>query len=256
MIRDSVLFWGSVGLLVLLAFILLPTYERYKNILGQPEPVPQKDPRAAKGWLAPTGMYEDKRIGEDYLANEGFGNWFVWPIRESFQEGDAAFDSVTPENAPLPLPDLPKSTTVTSIPPPSTVMSDKPSGVKTIPSVLPPPPTLPSSPFVNDTISSVGLDKRVINNTIPAPNFDNPFHPSGKGDKYVLKSSLVPCSCAAGQGMSCSQHGGSYPSSVVPGDQDMGGIIGGDDGIRKPFSVAFDAETNPSGYLNSFAAFK
>jgi hypothetical protein len=302
MIRDPILLWGTVGLLVLLAFILLPTYERfkdaygkevdvdpnappvpdwllpidertgkkgtsifhetYKNIFGAPEPVAQKDPRPAKGWLAPTGLYEGRRVGEDYLANEGFGNWFVWPVRETFAEGDAAFDSVTPQNAPLPQPDLPKATTVMVIPPPSTVMSNKPSGVKTLPSGdQPAPPKLPASPFTNDIISSVGLDKRVINSTLPPPNFDNPFNPSGKGDKYVLKSSLVPCSCAAGQGMSCQQHGGSYPSSTVPGDQDggmggdMGGIIGGDEGIQKPFSVAFDAETNPIGYLNSFAAF-
>lgn len=308
MIRDPVLLWGTVALLVLLAFILLPSYERfkdasgkevdvdpnappvpdwllpidertgqkgtsifhetYKNIFGSPEPTPEKDPRPAKGWLAPTGLYEDKRIGEDYLANEGFGNWFVWPVRETFTEGDAALDSVTPNN--LPVPELPKSTTVTAIPPPTTVMSNKPSGVKTLKSGdMPAPPKLPNSPFTNDTISAVGLDKRVINRTLPAPVFDDPFNPTGKGDKYVLKSSLVPCSCAAGQGMSCPQHGGSYPSSTVPGDQDMGGgsgpsgngggdmggIIGGDEGIQKPFSVAFDAETNPSGYLNSFAAF-
>lgn len=307
MIRDPILLWGTVGLLALLAFILLPTYERfkgadgrevdispdappvpdwllpidertgkkgtsifhetYKNIFGSPEPVAHKDPRPAKGWLAPSGLLGDKRVGEDYLANEGFGNWFVWPVRETFTEADAVMDSVTPQNLPLPQPDLPKSTTVIAIPPPSTVMSNKPSGVKTLPSGdQPAPPKLGNSPFTNDTISAVGLDKRVINVTLPAPVFDSPFAPSGKGDKYVLKSSLVPCSCAAGQGMSCPSHGGSYPSSFVPGDQDggsggsggsgdMGGIIGGDEGIQKPFSVAFDAETNPIGYLNSFAAF-
>jgi hypothetical protein len=86
-----------------------------------------------------------------------------------------------------------------------------------------------------------------VNRTLPPPDFSK----GGKNDltdKYVLKSSLVPCSCPA-QGMSCEQHAGSYPSSSVPGSMNE------DDAIQKPFSVAFPGETNPVGFLTSFAAF-
>lgn len=284
MIRDPVLLWASVGLILVLAFILLPTYERfkdasgrdvdiapgapaipeelipidertgekvnvphtgyeyqswlnkesYKNIFGAQEPSASVDPIPKGGEIFPTGMYENKRIGEDYLARESFGNWFVWPIRESFE------DSMKQEPVEA---DLPQNTTVTVIPPPVMVQSTKPSGVKAMPSQ-----DMPANKYADVDIPEPA-SANTFNKTLPPPDFSKPH--SGEDawkNQYVKKSSLVPCTCPA-QGMSCPQHAGSYPSSSVPGSMNE------DDNIKKPFSVAFPGETNPIGYLNSFAAF-
>jgi hypothetical protein len=267
MISDTTLLWATVGLFFFLAFVLLPTYERfvdkngketdvdpnappmpdwlkpidertgkrekYTNILGDAPPVPTKDPLPAPGWLAPGGNEPD------YLKREGMANWFVWPIRETF-------DLANPGAEPLPEPELPQSTTVTALPPPVTIDSNKPSGVKTIPSQSMPPNTL-----LQDVNKAVGTDKKVTQRTLPAPDFSgDQYGPGNARDKYVLKSSLPPCSCPT-QGMSCPQHGGSYPGSRVPGSIEMNE----DDMIQKPFSVAYPGETDPVGYLNSFSAF-
>jgi len=363
MVRDPVLMWATVGLVVLLAFVLMPSYERfrdangievdiapgapprpswlipvsestglyvggqatgyeykdwlaekYTNIFGKPEPTASIDPRPTEQ-LLPLDTYEGKRIGENYLKREGYSR-FVPSFRESFENGE-----------------LPQSTTITALPPPTTVASDIPSGVRTLRSQSMPPldmwgmrehlmnaddeknMALSGLEYQAKTIAekaekceaakgpsatecknyrkqSEGLLADIakmkasqpapvegahtsygeagsvrlapsngrslapvegahtsygVNRTLPPPDFSK----GGKNDltdKYVLKSSLVPCSCPA-QGMSCEQHAGSYPSSSVPGSMNE------DDAIQKPFSIAFPGETNPVGFLNSFAAF-
>ena len=76
------------------------------------------------------------------------------------------------------------------------------------------------------------------------------------GDAYILKSSMVPCTCTT-HSMGCERHGGGRDSSIVPGDLD------GDfqyrtqsqSGLRRPFSQAFLNQGEPTGFLNSFSAF-
>lgn len=75
------------------------------------------------------------------------------------------------------------------------------------------------------------------------------------GDKYVLKSSLVPCSCPS-YSSSCPTHAGSMPSSKAPGDQDVSQMKPDQDAIKKPFSDSFPNEQgDPRPFLTSFAAF-
>lgn len=323
--------WATVGLVVLLAFVLMPSYERfrdangievdiapgapprpswlipvsestglyvggqatgyeyqdwlaekYTNIFGKSEPTASIDPRPTEQ-LLPLDTYEGKKIGENYLKREGYSR-FVPAFRESFANGE-----------------FPQSTTITALPPPTTVSSDIPSGVRTLRSQSMPPLDMwgmkmnandeklmalsgleyqaktkaekceaekgPSdtecknyrkqSEGLLDDIAKMKASQPApvepahaqygVNRTLPPPDFSK----GGKNDrtdKYVLKSSLVPCTCPA-QGMSCEQHAGSYPSSSVPGSMNE------DDAIQKPFSIAFPGETNPVGFLNSFAAF-
>lgn len=232
MVRDPVLLWATIGLLVLLAFILLPTYERFKDASGRDVDVAPGAPPVPKE-LIPI----DERTGEPVNAPSATGyDYMGWLNREQF---DSPAD-------PMQTPPI----TAPPAPPPTTVDSTKPSGVKVLPSQ-----SMPKNKMLGTANESVGLDKKQQGVTIPPPKFEaGPQGIQGE-DKYVLKSSLVPCSCASGQGMSCEQHAGSYPSSKVPGDQDMGGMTE-DDNIKKPFSVAFDTGGEaPVGYLNSFSAF-
>lgn len=75
-------------------------------------------------------------------------------------------------------------------------------------------------------------------------------------DEYVLKSSLVPCTCPT-YSASCPSHAGSMPSSKVPGDKDDDITKAKPDQskISKPFSQAFPQETDPQPFLTSFASF-
>lgn len=253
MIRDSVLLWGTLTLLVVLAFLIIPGYERfkdasgkevdvspdapampewlkpidertgkkatYKNIFGQPEPTASKDPLPSPGWLNPAGL--------DFFYREQFenpySNWLVYPFRETFENESAEPDVV--QNI-MPAKKL-------------GAMSDVPSGVK-----VPPAQSMPPNKLLGTVNEAVETDKKVISRTLPAPKFEDPYNPSTQAkDKYVLKSSLVPCSITGVNG----------PVSRVPGDMDQGGIM--DDPNAKPFSIAFQEQEDPVGYLNSFSAF-
>jgi hypothetical protein len=226
---------------MLLAFGLLPSYEKFKDKRGNEVDVAPGAPPMPE-WLRPTDEttgnptgyeYQDwlnkesyplPQSGMDYVK-ESFANWFVSPIRETYVDGDGEDHDV----------ELPQSTTVTALPPPTTVSSNKRSGVRTLPSQSMPP--------------NIGPIRDTLNATLPAPDFSK-GGTTEKQNRYVLKSSLVPCTCATrGGGPSCAQHAGSYPGSSVPGSMNE------DEEIKKPFSVAFAGETNPVGYLNSFAAF-
>lgn len=228
MIRDSVLAWGAVLLIIVLAFILMPTYERFKDASGKEVDVSPDAPPMPE-WLKPQSGASK-------------------PVEQT-----PSIRPVEPTKTVTPPPPLPPSTAVPPItvsvdqkglPPPSTNVSDIPSGVKTLPSQSMPPDKMLQSVGAN-----TGLDKQVLGKTLPAPTFENPLEPSGISqgeDKYVLKSSLVPFAC----GSSC--------ASRVPGGNDgMTPSVGGmmNDGVQKPFSAAFGNQNEPQGYLNSFAAF-
>lgn len=75
-------------------------------------------------------------------------------------------------------------------------------------------------------------------------------------DEYILKSSLVPCTCPT-YSASCPSHAGSMPSSKTPGDKDDDITKAKPDQskISKPFSQAFPQETDPQPFLTSFASF-
>jgi hypothetical protein len=85
---------------------------------------------------------------------------------------------------------------------------------------------------------------------------------AGPGDAYIRKSSLVPCTCTT-HSMGCERHGGGKDSSTVPGDKD--GALGDgksdqfsaqdQNGLKRPFSKAFEEQGEPTGFLTSFAAF-
>ena len=85
---------------------------------------------------------------------------------------------------------------------------------------------------------------------------------AGPGDAYIRKSSLVPCTCTK-HSMGCERHGSGKDSSKVPGDKDGAFADGKSDqfsaqdqnGLKRPFSKAFEEQGEPTGFLNSFAAF-
>lgn len=85
---------------------------------------------------------------------------------------------------------------------------------------------------------------------------------AGPGDAYIRKSSLVPCTCTT-HSMGCERHAGGKESSTVPGDKDGAFGDGKSDqfsaqdqnGLKRPFSKAFEEQGEPTGFLNSFAAF-
>ena len=215
MIESNVLKWATVVLVCVLAFYLLPTYERFGK---------QEEFKAPIDELTPPIPEPVADIQEDPLKN-----FLVRPVRETFT-------------------DLPTSTTLTAIPPTSADPPKMPGSqdsptVHVLASVGAPVPKK-SAPSVGGQKESAGTK------TLPPPTFSNDDSKDPMHD-YVLKSSLVPCTCPS-QGMSCSQHAGSYPSSVVPGEA---GPSAADTDIQKPFSAAFTGGGNVSGYLNSFSAF-
>jgi hypothetical protein len=85
---------------------------------------------------------------------------------------------------------------------------------------------------------------------------------SSPGDAYIRKSSLVPCTCTT-HSMGCERHAGGKESSIVPGDKDGAFCEGNSDqttaqdqnGLKRPFSKAFEEQGEPTGFLTSFAAF-
>jgi hypothetical protein len=105
------------------------------------------------------------------------------------------------------------------------------------------------------TKQDVGADKKVLNRTIPPPKVYEPGPQGIQGeDKYVLKSSLVPCV----SGNCGSRVPGGNDGNFTPGGSSGMFGPGGteqDDAIKKPFSDAFSSENEPTGYLNSFNAF-
>jgi hypothetical protein len=94
--------------------------------------------------------------------------------------------------------------------------------------------------------------ERLENAAPPAP----PPAAPADNDEYILKSSLVPCTCPT-YSASCPSHAGSMPSSKTPGDKDDDITKAKPDQskISKPFSQAFPQETDPQPFLTSFAAF-
>ena len=76
------------------------------------------------------------------------------------------------------------------------------------------------------------------------------------GDAYILKSSMVPCTCTT-HSMGCERHSGSKQESFAPGDLD-GNFqyrIQPQSGLMRPFSQAFLSQGEPTGFLNTFSAF-
>jgi len=88
--------------------------------------------------------------------------------------------------------------------------------------------------------------------------------PTDPGDSYILKSSLVPCTCTT-HTMGCEKHAGGTAYSVAPGDHDSTaptaqgnsdqGTAQRQSGLMRPFSSAFSNQGEPTGFLNSFSAF-
>ena len=232
MIRDNVLLYSTVGLVVALAFILLPTYERFKDAEGHDVDV---DPNAPP---VPAGLIPiDERTG--LKATDISFNPYEYQDFLSGKEGFETLSGVpTPAPTPTPKPILP------GVPTPTTVDSNVPSGVKVLPSQ--------SMPANKQTVS---LDKKILNRTIPPPKVYEPGPQGIQGeDKYVLKSSLVPCV----SGNCGSKVPGGNDGNFTPGGSSGMFGPGGteqDDAIKKPFSEAFSSENEPVGFLNSFNAF-
>jgi len=100
--------------------------------------------------------------------------------------------------------------------------------------------------------------------TVMTPDVSSPIYttaPIDPGDSYILKSSLVPCTCTM-HSMGCEKHAGGKEFSVAPGDKDSS-LVGNSDqetaqnqsGLMRPFSSAFSNQGEPTGFLNSFSAF-
>lgn len=223
MIRDNVLLYSTIGLVVSLAFFLLPTYERFKDAKDHDTDV---DPNAPP---VPDALLPiDERTGKKTAA--GFNPYEY----NDFLSGKEGFETLSG----VPTPILP------GVPTPTTVDSNVPSGVKVLPSQ-----SMPPNKQMGTMNQNVGLDKKILNRTIAPPKVYEPGPQGIQGeDKYVLKSSLVPCVS------------GNCGSKVPGGNDGNGGMLGPggteqDDAIKKPFAVAFTSENEPTGYLNSFNAF-
>jgi hypothetical protein len=108
-----------------------------------------------------------------------------------------------------------------------------------------------------DYINS-GFDSDVL----PSTGGSSSSYSAGPGDAYIRKSSLVPCTCTT-HSMGCERHAGGKESSTVPGDKDGAFGDGKSDqfsaqdqnGLKRPFSKAFEEQGEPTGFLTSFAAF-
>jgi hypothetical protein len=235
MIRDNVLLYSTVGLVVVLAFILLPTYERFKDAEGRDTDV---DPNAPP---VPAGLIPiDERTGLK-VADPSFNPYEY----QDFLSGKEGFDTLSGVPTPAPiLPGVPTPTTRPILPGATTVDSNVPSGVKVLPSQSMPP---------NAQMGT--KDQKVLNRTIAPPKVYEPGPQGIQGqDKYVLKSSLVPCV----SGNCGSKVPGGNDGNFTPGGGNGMFGPGGteqDDAIKKPFSAAFSSENEPTGYLNSFNAF-
>jgi hypothetical protein len=249
MIRDNVLLYATIGLVVALAFILLPTYERFKDAEGHDVDVDTNAPAMPAG-LIPI----DERTGKQATSTSNPYEYSDFLSgRETFEtlsgvptptSTHAAILPGVPTPAAAPKPILP------GVPTPTTVDSNVPSGVKVLPSQ-----SMPPNKQMGTMNQNVGTDQKVLNKTIPPPKV---YEPGPQGiqaeDKYVLKSSLVPCV----SGKCGSRVPGGDDGNFTPGGS--GGMFGPggteqDDAIKKPFSDAFSSENEPVGYLNSFNAF-
>jgi len=121
----------------------------------------------------------------------------------------------------------------------------------------------PGNPLANDSPFK-------LNDNVDGGSVLPPYTPAsaaiaaltGPGDAYIRKSSLVPCTCTK-HSMGCERHGGGKESSTVPGDKDGAFGDGKSDqfsaqdqnGLKRPFSKAFENQGEPTGFLNSFSAF-
>ncbi len=84
MIRDSVISWGAVLLVVILAFILIPTYERFKDAQGKEVDVDPNAPPMPE-WLKPMDPRSE--------IKEGFENTGQLP------PGEMTVSSTTPSGS-------------------------------------------------------------------------------------------------------------------------------------------------------------
>lgn len=96
----------------------------------------------------------------------------------------------------------------------------------------------------------------VVQQTLPPPSTTqqpSANDPNDPMNDYVLKSSLVPCSCPDYSG-SCPTHAGSAPSSRYPGDKDsdITDMKPDQSGMRKSFP---NQSGDPQPFLTGFGAF-
>lgn len=248
MIRDNVLLYSTVGLVVALAFILLPTYERFKNADGNDVDIDPNAP-AVPAELIPIDERTGKKVAPGFNPTE-YADFLSG--KETFETLSGVPTPTSPSHAILPGVPTPAAPAkiLPGVPTPTTVDSNVPSGVKVLPSQ-----SMPPNKQMGTVNQNVGLDQKVLNRTIPPPKVYEPGPQGIQGeDKYVLKSSLVPCV----SGNCGSKVPGGNDGNFTPGGS--GGMFGPggteqDDAIKKPFSVAFSSENEPVGYLNSFNAF-
>uniref|UniRef100_A0A6C0HKS3 Uncharacterized protein n=1 Tax=viral metagenome TaxID=1070528 RepID=A0A6C0HKS3_9ZZZZ len=182
---------------------------------------------------------------------------------------------------------FPSATALTQTVP--TMPNGSPIPVSNLPSLILPVPCTPATPATPPVVAGSAHAKGALPAIIAQPgnplandspfklndNVDGgsvlpPYTPAsaaiaaltGPGDAYIRKSSLVPCTCTK-HSMGCERHGGGKESSTVPGDKDGAFGDGKSDqfsaqdqnGLKRPFSKAFQEQGEPTGFLNSFSAF-
>lgn len=159
---------------------------------------------------------------------------------------------------------FPSATALTQTVP--TMPNGSPIPVSNLPSlILPVPctPATPAKPAVAPSSSTSTTTSTVTPSPAPTSSVATATiaAPTGPGDSYILKSSMVPCTCT-NFSMGCEKHAGSTPSSTAPGDKDPAAPGKSDqsaaqnqNGLRRPFSKAFEKQGEPTGFLNSFSAF-
>jgi hypothetical protein len=107
--------------------------------------------------------------------------------------------------------------------------------------------------MVSSNKSDQSSSAPVVQQTLPPPTSQSPPNPNDPMNDYVLKSSLVPCSCPDYSG-SCPTHAGSSPSSRYPGDKDsdVTEMKPDQSGMRKSFP---NQPGDPQPFLTGFGAF-
>ena len=108
--------------------------------------------------------------------------------------------------------------------------------------------------MVSSNKSDQSSSAPVVQQTLPPPSTSqSPSDPNDPMGDYVLKSSLVPCSCPDYSG-SCPTHAGSSPSSRYPGDKDsdITDMKPDQSGMRKSFP---NQPGDPQPFLTGFGAF-
>ena len=218
---------GTVLLLLVLAFFILPAYEHFKDAIPNAPPKPE--------WLKSEnkeGFLSDQSYSGDYLPS-----WFSRV--EPFETGDEKPRSNVTVIPPVSVPPVNTSSTLGTTPGGT---ADMLSSSRPMPSTH---LTVPAPSFsLGSAAGGMGSEYIKKSSLVPCVQTSSPSRAQNQ-----FNSARAP-----------QNQFNSAPSSVVPGDQDSSinalSRAQNQFNIMKPMGDAFPREQNDvSGFLNSFSAF-